>query len=274
MARRGRARRVLVVAIAASVATSLFAPLPTRAQMKGDPATVFGTGFDRGPVEATIPGLVISDDSAATVRWQTGVARTGTGAYHFVGGNGGADASIHNNRALPLGDLETWSGGAYRFVSFPREEASWLLVTAPTDGRAGANTKPVVSIDGRGRLLLSGGGRTGPVARSAPLDTNRWYYLMLHGRNGAGQRQELFVHDGWDGSLLERVEVTLDVTGDYRNPITKWGFGTVGDFTGLEYYLDDIFFAPGPANPGTVRVVTTVPRGTVAGGGFGAVGAP
>ena len=105
------------------------------------------------------------------------------------------------------------------------------------------------------------------------LATNRWYDLVVHGRNGVSQQQQLYIYDGQTDALLERLDLTLTVAGTFRNRLTKWGFGTSQDSTGLEYYLDDIFHARGPTNPGPVRVFTRTAIGTQA-TGFSAVGAP
>jgi hypothetical protein len=148
----------------------------------------------------------------------------------------------------------------------------WLLAAVPTDGDAGADNKPVVSIGANGRLRLTGSNTPDVFAESRRLVAGRWYALVLHGRNGVGQTQQLFVYNGRTDRLIERIDLVLDVTGSFVNRLTKWGFGTSQDSTGLEYYLDDVFHARGGTNPGPVRVF---PRAAASahGSGFEAVGA-
>ena len=237
---------------------------------------VFASGLDHGLVSATTPGMHQTEAPGAVLEWQNVVARTGTGAYHAVGGNVQGDESIDNeNRALPFGGLEVWAGGAFRFTSFPTTGSHvWLLSTVPTDGVLGADDKPVVSIGPSGTLRLSGSNSGASYVEShTVLARNHWYDLVVHGRNGIAQKQQLYIYDGQTDALLERLDLTLTVAGTFRNRLTKWGFGTSQDATGLEYYLDDIFHARGPTNPGPVRVYTRTAIGTQA-TGFSAVGAP
>jgi hypothetical protein len=237
---------------------------------------VFASGLDHGLVSATTPGMHQSEAPGVVLEWQSAVARTGTGAYHAVGGIVRGDETIDNEaRALPFGGLEVWAGGAFRFTSFPTTGTYvWLLATVPTDGVLGADDKPVVSIGSSGRLRLSGSNSPASYVEShTVLSRNRWYDLVVHGRNGVARTQQLYIYDGQTDALLERLDLTLTVAGTFRNRLTKWGFGTSQDATGLEYYLDDIFHARGPTNPGPVRVFTRTAIATQA-TGFSAVGAP
>src|SRR5205807_2142996 len=101
----------------------------------------------------------------------------------------------------------------------------------------------------------------------------RWYYLVLHGLNGLAKTQQLFIYDGDTGRQLDVVNLTFDVTGTYKNQLSKWGFGTQQDATGLHYYLDDIFFSNGTRHVGAMRVVPRTPVATTASGTFTPVGA-
>jgi hypothetical protein len=252
-------------------------PTPTPTPPPGGAVQfVFASGLDHGPVSATAPGMHETHGPGVSLDWQSTVARTGMGAYHAIGGNLQGDHTIDNStRALPLGGLEIWAGGAFRFTSFPRTSANvWLLAAVPTDGVVGADDKPIVSVSASGRLRLAGSnsGSTYTESRTV-LATNHWYDLVLHGRNGVAQVQQLFIYDGLTDALIERLDLTLTVTGSFKNPLTKWGFGTSQDSTGLDYYLDDIFHARGSVNPGPIRVFTRNATGTQ-GSGFSSVGAP
>jgi hypothetical protein len=137
----------------------------------------------------------------------------------------------------------------------------------------GAGNKPVAAISASGRVRLTGSNTPTVYAESQTvLARDRWYYLMLHGRNGVSQVQQLYIYDGQTDALLERLDLPLTVSGTFVSRLTKWGFGTSQDSTGLDYYLDDIVHARGPANPGPVRVFARTPVGTLA-TGFSAVGA-
>jgi hypothetical protein len=262
---------------AAAVALMLASPTASIAGARGPadpPEFLLASGLDHGPVEVSVPGMHQTDGPGTTLEWQRRIHRSGTGAYHAVGGDLQGDETIGNQASsLPLGGLEVWTGGAFKFASFPdAADAVWLLATVPTDGEAGADNKPVVSITGNGRLRLTGSNTPDVYAQSRPLVAGRWYALVLHGRNGVGQTQELFVYNGRTDRLIERVDLVLDVTGSFVNRLTKWGFGTSQDSTGLEYYLDDVFHARGGTNPGPVRVFPRGPAGA-SGSGFEAVGA-
>ena len=236
---------------------------------------VFASGLDHGPIQQSDPGMAVSTSPNSVLEWQTGISRTGFGAYHAVGGVVQGDETIHNDaKRLPFGGLEVWAG-AYRFTSFPTANTDvWLLVTVPSDGAAGAGNKPVATITTSGRLrLTSSNGNPGQFVESQTvISPNTWYYLLLHGRNGVGQTQQLFLYDGDSGHLLERLDLVLDVTGSFVNRLTKWGFGTSQDSTGLEYYLDDLFQSRGSVNPGPIRVFPKQPAHSVD-TGFQAVGA-
>jgi hypothetical protein len=147
------------------------------------------------------------------------------------------------------------------------------MATVPSDGIVGADEKPIASITSSGRIRLSGSNSPGTYAESQTvLRLDRWYYLVLHGRNGVGQTQQLFLYDGESDAPLERLDLAFTVAGGFRNRLTKWGFGTSQDSTGLEYYLDDIVHVRGPVNPGPVRVFSRTPVATQA-AGFATVGA-
>jgi hypothetical protein len=237
---------------------------------------VFAASLDHGPVEAMNPGMHETESpSGGSLGWQNVVARTGAGAYHAIGGNVQGDQTIANDaRNMPFGGLEVWAGGAFRFSSFPLGTGNvWLMATVPSDGVIGAGNKPVAAITPSGRLRLNGSNTPAEFAESQTVLTkNRWYYLMLHGRNGISQLQQLYIYDGQTDALIERLDLTLTVTGTFVNRLTKWGFGTSQDSTGLEYYLDDIVHARGPVNPGPIRVFSRTPVGIQA-TGFTPVGA-
>jgi hypothetical protein len=179
------------------------------------PEFLLASGLDHGPVEVSVPGMHQTDGPGTSLDWQRRIRRTGTGAYHAVGGDLQGDETIGNQASsLPLGGLEVWAGGAFKFVSFPNAvDAVWLLAAVPTDGDAGADNKPVVSIGANGRLRLTGSNTPDVFAESRPLVEGRWYALVLHGRNGVGQTQQLFVYNGRTDRLIERVDLVLDVTG-------------------------------------------------------------
>ncbi len=261
--------------VSQGVAGAKGGPPPPPPPPAGSVEIVFATGLDHGPVQSTVPGLHQTDAPGAVMEWQTSVTRTGAGGYHAVGGNVQGDHTIDNlTRALPLGGLEVWAGGAYRFRSFPSTSAQvWLLAAVPTDGVLGADDKPVITIGSSGRLRLSGSNSasTNFVQSQTVLARDHWYDLVLHGKNGVSQTQQLYIYDGQTDALLERLDLTLTVAGSFRNRLTKWGFGTSQDSTGLEYYLDDIFHARGAVNPGPVRVFTRTPTGTTT-TGFASVG--
>jgi hypothetical protein len=273
-------RRAGVRAVGAAVLVLVLASPPAAiAGSRGvgasdPPAFLLASGLDHGPVEVSVPGMHQTDGPGTSLDWQRRIRRTGTGAYHAVGGDLQGDETIGNQASsLPLGGLEVWAGGAFKFVSFPNaSDGVWLLAAVPTDGDAGADNKPVVSIGENGRLRLTGSNTPDVFAESRRLVEGRWYALVLHGRNGVGQTQQLFVYNGRTDRLIERVDLELDVTGSFVNRLTKWGFGTSQDSTGLEYYLDDVFHARGGTNPGPVRVF---PRAAASahGSGFEAVGA-
>jgi hypothetical protein len=265
----------IVTAVPASAGPASAGPVAARPGQAGDRAEfVFASGLDHGPVEGSSPGMHQTDGPGTTLEWQSAVRRTGTGAYHAVGGDLQGDETIGNQvSSTPFGGLEVWVGGAFRFGSFPEADGVWLIATVPSDGVAGADDKPVVSIASTGRLRLTGSNsRDRFVQTSFRLERNRWYYLVLHGRNGPGQTQQLFVYRGRTGRLIERLDLVMDVTGSFVNRLTKWGFGTSQDSTGLEYWLDDLYHARGGSNPGPVRVVPRAATGAT--GGFAAVGAP
>jgi hypothetical protein len=273
-------RRTGVRTVGAAVLVLLLASPPAAiAGLRGagasdPPAFLLASGLDHGPVEVSVPGMHQTDGPGTSLDWQRRIRRTGTGAYHAVGGDLQGDETIGNQASsLPLGGLEVWAGGAFKFVSFPNAvDAVWLLAAVPTDGDAGADNKPVVSIGANGRLRLTGSNTPDVFAESRPLVEGRWYALVLHGRNGVGQTQQLFVYNGRTDRLIERVDLVLDVTGSFVNRLTKWGFGTSQDSTGLEYYLDDVFHARGGTNPGPVRVFPRAAE-SAHGSGFEAVGA-
>ena len=130
---------------------------------------VFASGLDHGPIQQSDPGMRVSTDPNTVLERQTGISRTGAGAYHAVGGVVQGDETINNDvKSLPFGGLEVWAGGAYRFTSFPTTNANaWLLVTVPSDGTAGAGNKPVAAINAAGRLrLMSSNGNSVPFAES------------------------------------------------------------------------------------------------------------
>lgn len=221
---------------------------------------VYTQGFEDGPVgPENTPGLRTTSHPDVVVEWQRTVVRTGQGAYHMRGGdlsNGDADIFNHG-RVNPLGGLEVWAGGAFYFTSFPVFTGSrpvWLLATVPTDGILGADDKPVAAISSNGRLILISSDTEHTAELDVPLQRNHWYFLVLHGVNGIGRTQELYLYDGTTGALLGRASVAFDVTGTFRDQLTKWGFGTSQDSTGLEYYLDDIYHARGGVNPGPLRM--------------------
>jgi hypothetical protein len=175
------------------------------------------------------------------------------------GGNlADGDADIFNHaRANPFGGLEVWAGGAFYFVTFPQPTGGgpvWLIATVPTDGVLGADDKPVAAISSNGRLMLVSSNIEHTSELDVALQRNRWYYLVVHGVNGMARTQELYLYDGTSGALLGRTSVEFDVTGTFTNQLTKWGFGTSQDSTGLEYFLDDIYHAKGPTNPGPLRM--------------------
>jgi hypothetical protein len=272
-------RRTGVRAIGAAVLVLLVAAPPAAIAGAGGagaadlPEFLLASGLDHGPVEGSVPGMHQTDGPGTSLEWQQRFRRTGTGAYHAVGGDLRGDETIGNQASsLPLGGLEVWAGGAFKFVSFPdAADAVWVLAAVPTDGDAGADNKPVVAITGDGRLRLTGSNTPDVFAESRPLVEGRWYALVLHGRNGVGQTQQLFVYNGRTDRLIERVDLVLDVTGSFVNRLTKWGFGTSQDSTGLEYYLDDVFHARGGTNPGPVRVFPKA-AASANGSGFQAVG--
>lgn len=220
----------------------------------GGPELVFTATLD----QPTTPGLNIGSDPAVTLEWTDTVTRTGAGAFHFVGGNITAgDADIINSPAKnrPLGGLEVWTGGAFRFESFPDSGNIWIMVTVPTDGIVGAGNKPTVGITpaGKLRLMSSNGGASIYTESAMTLQTGEWYYLLIHGLNGQDAQQQLLIYDNAD-NLLETVNLTLTVNGTYKNRVAKWGFGTSQNSTGLEYYLDDLSHFRGSDNPGPQRV--------------------
>jgi hypothetical protein len=270
---------VLVLAIATSGSTAIShaaSGLPSGLPPAGGPpGFVFVSGLDHGPVGAASPGMHQSDGPGTVLEWQDEIHRTGTGAYHAVGGDLQGDETIGNQAsAMPFGGLEVWVGGAFRFASFPDEDEDvWLIATVPSDGVLGADDKPVVSIDSAGRLRLSGSNSRLSVRARRPLSEDRWYSLVLHGLNGVSRTQQLFVYNGRTDALIERLDLEIDVTGSFVNQLTKWGFGTSQDSSGLEYYLDDVYHARGGGNPGPVRVFPRAATGSQ-GNGFVAVGAP
>lgn len=210
--------------------------------------------------QPTTPGLAIGSDPAVTLEWTSTVTRTGAGAFHFIGGDitaGDADIINSPSKNYPLGGLEVWTGGAFRFDSFPNSGNIWVMVTVPTDGAAGANNKPTVMITPGGSLRLGSSNNGGaPYAESSTvLEVGEWYYLLIHGKNGVDQTQQLLIYDNAD-NLLETVDLTLTVSGTYKNKVAKWGFGTSQDSTGLEYYLDDLSHFRGSDNPGPRRIYT------------------
>lgn len=235
---------------------------------------VFSLGFERGPVSPeNTPGLRTSSDSHALVQWRQGIARTGVAAYRMRGGDLSGEAAIYNQtRSLPLGGLETWTGGAFYFVTFPRPTVPrpvWLMVAVPTNGSAGANDKPVAAIRPDGKLALVASNGTAQSVLEVPLSAGRWYFLVLHGLNGVGRRQELYLYDGVTGLPLGSTSLVMNVTGNFVNPISKWGFGSAQDASGVEYYVDDIYHARGSTNPGPIRPSDTGGDGGGGGGGGG-----
>jgi hypothetical protein len=220
---------------------------------------VYRQGFEAGPINSqNTPGLQITTDPDVSMEWQSTVVRTGGGAYHMRGGDLTGDGTIHNQPTTnPFGGLEVWAGGAFCFVSFPDSDLSravWLIATVPTDGIQGAGDKPVAGIGSSGRLELLGSNSVTSSELDIPLQPYRWYYLVVHGVNGVGRTQELYLYDGTSGELLGKTGVVLDVSGTFTARTTKWGFGTSQDSNGLEYYLDDIYHASGSRNPGPIRV--------------------
>jgi hypothetical protein len=192
------------------------------------------------------------------MEWQHTVVRTGTAAYHLRGGDlTEGDVDIWNDGTMPFGGLEVWVGGAFCFLSFPGpqvSEAVWLVATTPTDGVRGTGDKPVAAMAPSGKLEIAGSNSGLSSELDIPLQAGRWYYIVLHGVNGVVATQELYLYDGSTGDLLGSTGIVLDVTGPFRNPVTKWGFGTSQDSSGLEYYLDDIYHISGSTNPGPLRV--------------------
>jgi hypothetical protein len=243
---------------------------------------VYATGLDRGPISPlTETRITTTTNPAVRMEWQTIQTRTGAGAYHLVGGNiASGDADIINqtdktNPANNLAGLEVWIGGAFRFAAFPNAglRPTFLMATTPTDGVAGADNKPLVQVTPAGRLRLTQtNSGTNFKDTTTVLARDHWYYVLLHGKNGTAT-QQLFLYDGVSGALVESLDLVGTVSGTYRNQLSKWGFGTYGDSTGLDYYLDDLFFARGPVNPGPVRVATMTPTSSLASAGFSAVGA-
>lgn len=276
--------RVLVVgalvALLPAVRGPALAKTPAPSPSPGSQSLVLATGFERGPVSPeTEEGLRATRNPAVVIEWQDTVAYTGRGAYRFVGGPlGSGDADIGNtgSKQFPLGGLEVWTGGAFNFTSFPKVEPVWILATSPTDGASnGADDKPVVKIAVDGRLILDASNAVPglePATSSVVLQLGTWYYLTVHGRNGADQVQELYIYDGATHGLIEVVQSTWTVSGSYRNRVAKWGFGTPQDSTGLEYYLDDISHFTGPANPGPVRVLPKVATSATVNERFTSVG--
>lgn len=279
-------RRAALLAALAGVLVAALPPGGSRAvakpaRVRSDGPLLLATGFERGPVSpATEPGLRTTTDPSVVLEWQDGVAYTGRAAYRLVGGpiaHGDADIVNTGSKRFPLGGLEVWTGAAFNFVSFPLVAPVWVMATMPSDGaNHGADAKPVVKIAVDGRLVLDA---TNVVAGLEPafsttvLVPGAWYYLTIHGRNGADQVQELYIYDGATHRLLEVVRSTWTVTGDHRDRLAKWGFGTAQDSTGLEYYLDDLSHFIGPVNPGPVRVLPKSATATASNGGFTTVGA-
>src|SRR5688572_22214722 len=109
--------------LAVLYACSPLAPTPAkdRALAPANQSAIYDQGFESGPINGTnTPGLVVSTQPGVTVEWQTSIARTGSAAYHFVGGPLQGDGTIRNQSGtLPFGGLEIWVGAALRFESFP-----------------------------------------------------------------------------------------------------------------------------------------------------------
>lgn len=251
------------------MALALFASLAL-AQPNLSSELVFTATLD----QPTTPGLYIGSDPAVTLEWTNTITRTGAGAFHAIGGNltGGANVNIINqpSKTFPLGGLEVWTGGAFRFESFPETGNIWIMVTVPATSAAGANNKPVAMITSEGRLRLGSSnpinGQPYGVESQTILETGRWYYLIIHGLNGTDANQQLYIYDGDTDALIETLDLAWTVAGTFKNPVAKWGFGTSQDSTGLEYYLDDIVHYRGSDNPGPQRVTNDYWIGTILGG--------
>lgn len=221
----------------------------------GGTELVFSATLD----QPTTPGLAIGSDPAVTLEWTSTVTRTGAGAFHAIGGNITAgDADIINKPAktwAALGGLECWTGGAFRFESFPNSGNIWIVVTVPTDGILGVGNKPTVAVtpSGKLRLMSSNNGNQIYSESAMTLQAGQWYYLLIHAVRGIDQTQQLYIYDNAD-NLLETLNLTLNTTGGQKDKVAKWGFGTVQNSTGLEYYLDDLAHFRGSDNPGPQRV--------------------
>jgi hypothetical protein len=268
----------------AVLALAALAASPSPAHAVDGLEFVYATGLDRGPIStSTEVRLTTSSDPAVLLEWQRAQVRTGAGAYHLRGVNiTGGDADILNvqdkvDRSKNLGGLEVWMGAAFRFTSFPNAglTPTWLMATSPTDGVAGADSKPLVVVTPAGKLRLTQSNTPSNfVEAPTALAKDTWYYLVLHGVNGVAKTQQLFVYDGTTSGLVQQLNLVGTVGGTFVNQLSKWGFGTYGDSTGLDYYLDDLFFARGSVNPGPVRVATRAPQSTMTSTGFSPVGSP
>jgi hypothetical protein len=270
----GRPGLAILLAVLSFVTTLLL--VRTRSVGGATFEFVFAWGLDRGPAGGVHTAFIREQDQSAGIGlmlWQTAVTRTGDGAYHFVGGPLAGEKDLIG-LGQPFGGLEVWIGGAFRFVAFPNMglKPMWIMTAVPTDGVLGANDKPVASITPEGRVRLNASNGSIGVDSTLVLSPNKWYYLLLHGRNGIAQQQELYIHDGDTGDLLETVTFTMTVAGSFKNRAVKWGHGTRQDCSGLDYYLDDLFYARGDVNPGPIKVFPKRPVGTAFNNGVLTVG--
>lgn len=197
----------------------------------------------------------VGSDPNIVLEWTDVITSSGVGAFHAVGGNivsGDADWLNSPTKRCPLGGSEVWTGAAFYFVSFPNEGLNpvWLMVTVPDNNVNGSGNKPTAMITSAGKLRLGSSNNGGvPYTESVIiLETNHWYYLILHGLYGQDANQQLLIYDG--EALIETLDLTLTGCCSQAKKVAKWGFGTTGDSTGLEYYFDRLCHYRGDTNPG------------------------
>lgn len=202
------------------------------------------------------PCANVGSDPNVVLEWTNVVTSSGAGAFHAVGGNivtGDADFIPSPVKRCPLGGAEVWTGGAFYFVSFPDAglNPTWIMVTVPDNGVNGSGNKPTAMITSEGKLRLGSSNNGGnPYTESATtLQTNHWYYLIIHGLYGQDAVQQLLIYDNTD-TLIETLDLTLTGCCAQAKKVAKWAFGTTGDSTGLEYYFDRLCHHRGDVNSG------------------------
>jgi hypothetical protein len=126
------------------------------------------------------------------------------------------------------------------------------MVTVPGNGTNGAGDKPTALITSAGKLRLgsSNNGGSPYVESTTILETERWYYLLIHGIYGIDANQQLLIYDGVTDELIETLDLTLTGCCAQDKKVAKWFFGTTGNSTGLEYYADRFCHHRGDVNPG------------------------